>query len=79
MCEWIPISEEPPPQFTAGSDKDFLAAWIDEDGRIEGIEWYTLVGDDWWCQNSCNLHELGKPGMSPLPTHWMPMPRKVRT
>ena len=76
LCEWIPVSKEPPPEFTPENGKSFLAAWFDGD-VIDGIEWYTKVDGEYWNQNSANLNEFDGEGQMKLFTHWMLLPEKI--
>lgn len=72
MNIWIDKNVEPFPEYTPENGKDFLAAWIDEDGNIGGIEWYTCVGGEFWNQNSNNLNTFN---IITPPTHWMLVPK----
>ena len=70
LINWIPFSEKVPPIFTQENGATFLAAWMDEDGEPEDIEWYNKQQDGFHCwmnQNSCNMNDLSKRP----PTHWM--------
>ena len=71
--EWVSVEDESPPIFSE-TKQSFLAAWI-IDGEIEGIEWYTFDGHDFWNQNSSNLNEFGEgKGQMRMFTHWQPLP-----
>ena len=77
--KWIDKNVEPFPEFTPENGKDILAAWI-YDGHIEGIEWYTVVGGEFWNQNSNNLNEFDDDHelrCKHSPTHWMLVPREI--
>ena len=81
---WIDVNDRPLPLFDKDKHKDnidhndFLAAWI-LNGAIQGIEWYTYLGDgEFWNQNSNNLNEFDDNHPLPIhhgPTHWLPVPR----
>lgn len=83
---WIDAKERPFPIFDRNKEgidhDDFLAAWI-IDGHVEGIEWYTYLGDgEFWNQNSNNLNTFNNDHELPIhrePTHWLPVPRGNRS
>lgn len=74
---WISVEEEKPPLFQE-TRQTFLAAWLDPDGEIDGIEWYSWIGaSDYVNQNSGNLNRCGTFGdfnSMPMFHLWMPLP-----
>lgn len=74
---WISVEEEKPPLFQE-TRQTFLAAWLDPDGEIGAVEWYSWTGGyEYWNQNSNNLNSLGTLGKinsMPMFHLWMPLP-----
>ena len=70
---WISVKDRLPPIFSE-TRQDFLAAWCDDEGSIDGIEWYSWNGEKWyfWNLNSNNRNELG--GRIPMFDYWMLVP-----
>ena len=66
MINWISIKDEPPP-----IGRSFLAAWVDPEGYIDGVEWYSYDGYNYWNQNSGNLNEFSGKNQLPLFTYWV--------
>jgi len=70
---WISRKEKDFPVYNGeDGDEGFLAAWVEPDGTISAIEWYTYSGgDEFWNLNSHNRNELSE---RLKPTHWMKVP-----
>jgi len=74
LCAWTPLSERSHPK-----NRNFVAAWFDPEGYLDGVEWLTWDGQSYWNLNSNNKNEFGGKKQIQMFTHWMFVPETLST